>query len=683
MFSGCRKRGLRRLAAPLVTLVATASLLGFAPSAGATLALVKPNPSAPATFSGHGGYSADGLGQNSGGGTVQAEVPTGSTVEQAYLYGTYYLNFGGSPPASDLDIAFDGTTVTLDYLANSEPGGAGLGTARADVTDQVKAKVGTPAAGGITDFVIGNDPTTLDGVALVVIYSNPGLPDVTIAVLDGGSKPEGDQVTFNFANPIDPTASGFSAIMSAGSGFSFQSFPEHACGSGQTSNVDINGSPLTRCLGNWDDGEASNGALITVGGVGDDTSNPANPSGPGGEDDELYNIQPLMNVGDNQLVIDTANPSTDDNLFLLVIQVTAEAAVTTEDCDNGVDDDGDGQADLADTDCQSPEGPIGSSSCSDGVDNDGDGQTDGADAGCQPQPEGPYGDATCSDNVDNDGDGQTDSADTNCQGGAVPAGPCDAPGVIHGTPGDDVIVGTDGPDVICAGDGDDRVAARAGNDTVYGEGGRDRLLGQADDDTVNGGDGDDLSVNGGAGKDLVRGQNGADSVLGDTGDDNVQGNDGGDELLGGADADLLNGGEGNDHANGGVGGDTVNGGIGDDELLGSDGDDLISGNAGSDTVIGNAGNDLVNGNVGNDKVQGREGNDRLHGQDGDDTISGQADNDRVVGGNGADRAFGNDGTDIVQVQDGAGVDLADCGPPLDDRFDADPGDTVVDCEIPL
>ena len=403
----------------------------------------------------------------------------------------------------------------------------------------------------------------------------------------------------------------------------------------------------------------------------------------------------------------TGEPTT----FIFGFKGVGGGALPPEDCDNGIDDDGDGdidgadsdctegppgdascsddfdndgdtKVDQADEDCQSPEGPVGDASCSDGVDNDGDGQTDGADTACQTSTptEGPVGDATCSDGQDNDGDGQTDGADSDCQ---ASTDPCDAPGVIHGTDGPDVIVGTDGPDVICAGDGDDRVAARAGNDTVYGEGGRDRLLGQADDDTVNGGDGDDLSVNGGAGNDLVRGQNGADSVLGDTGDDNVQGNDGVDELLGGADADLLNGGEGNDHANGGVGGDTVNGGIGDDELLGSDGDDLISGNAGNDTAIGNAGNDLVNGNVGNDKVQGREGNDRLHGQDGDDTLSGQADNDRVVGGNGADRAFGNDGTDTVQVQDGAGVDLADCGPPADDRFDADGGDTVVNCEIPL
>src|SRR4051794_28170415 len=37
---------------------------------------------------GHVAYSADGLGQNGGGGLIQADVPAGSTVEKAFLYGT-------------------------------------------------------------------------------------------------------------------------------------------------------------------------------------------------------------------------------------------------------------------------------------------------------------------------------------------------------------------------------------------------------------------------------------------------------------------------------------------------------------------------------------------------------------------------------------------------------------------
>ena len=121
---------LRRTGAHL--LVATAlvgAMLVSAGPASATLQLLKPSASTPATFVGHGGYSADGLGQdNTTGGTVQAEVPSGSTVVQAYLYGTY--NGAPTPTLADRTIDFDGTTVVLDFLANSEPGNSGLATAR-------------------------------------------------------------------------------------------------------------------------------------------------------------------------------------------------------------------------------------------------------------------------------------------------------------------------------------------------------------------------------------------------------------------------------------------------------------------------------------------------------------------------------------------------------------------------
>ncbi len=322
--------------------------------ASATLNLVQPTPSTPATFVGHGGYSADGLGQNTTGGTVQAEVPAGSTVVQAYLYGTY--NGDPDPTTADLTFDFDGTTVVLSTLPNSEPGNSGLATARADVTAQVAAKVGS--GGGITDFAVNTDPVQLDGVALVVIYSNPASPLVTVAVLDGGSKQVGDQVTLNFATPLQPTASGFSAIMSLGSGFSYQSgLTGHACGGGQFSTVTVNDLPLTSCAGNFDDGLGENGALITVGGVGDSTANPTDgtsTTSPTGDDDELYNLAPFLNDGDTSIVINTANPSNDDNLFLAVVSITGQAAVTTEICDDGIDNDGDGLIDLADPDCTPP-----------------------------------------------------------------------------------------------------------------------------------------------------------------------------------------------------------------------------------------------------------------------------------------------------------------------------------------
>jgi hypothetical protein len=335
--------------------LAVALLLAGGAVAQAKLALLKPTPDSLATFSGNGGYSADGLGQNEPGGTVQAEVPGGSTVVQAYLYGTY----SGTATIDDTNgvIDFDGTMVQLTQLPDVAPGCCALNAGRADVTSQVAAKVG--GGGGITDFGINNDPSGLEGVGLVVIYSNPNSPEKTIAVLDGGAEQTGDTVTFLFGSPLDLTAPGFGAIMSLGSGFSFQGVDGHVCGGGQFSTVDVNAQRLTSCAGNYDDGVGNDGGLITVGGVGDSTDNPADPNAEDtGTDDELYNLVPLLHQGDQQLKIDTSNPSSDDNLFLAVVDITARARATTIDCSD--------PANASKIDCQAPPPPPGPSSGSSG-----------------------------------------------------------------------------------------------------------------------------------------------------------------------------------------------------------------------------------------------------------------------------------------------------------------------------
>ena len=92
--------------------------------------------------------------------------------------------------------------------------------------------------------------------------------------------------------------------------------------------------------------------------------------------------------------------------------------LVAEICGDGLDNDGDGQADCADGDCDSSPLCIDTTEaiCDDGADNDGDGQTDCADSDC-------LGvglclaentTATCSDGFDNDGDGLTDCADPGC-----------------------------------------------------------------------------------------------------------------------------------------------------------------------------------------------------------------------------------------------------------------------------
>ncbi len=113
---------------------------------------------------------------------------------------------------------------------------------------------------------------------------------------------------------------------------------------------------------------------------------------------------------------------------------------TTEICNNGVDDDGDGLADCADPDCRPlpecqmcmPTGPEVGRACLDGVDNDCNGLVDCADPRCTtlPQccrPDRPERDPmACLDGVDNDCNGLIDCADPGCQGLGVcctPSGP--------------------------------------------------------------------------------------------------------------------------------------------------------------------------------------------------------------------------------------------------------------------
>ena len=94
-------------------------------------------------------------------------------------------------------------------------------------------------------------------------------------------------------------------------------------------------------------------------------------------------------------------------------------------CNDGVDNDGDGLTDMDDPDCTSETDNNESTQtvvtqCSDGVDNDGDGLTDMADPGCSSSLDDDESDITgntqCSDGIDNDGDGAIDLYDSDCTG---------------------------------------------------------------------------------------------------------------------------------------------------------------------------------------------------------------------------------------------------------------------------
>jgi len=265
------------------------------------------------TFTGKVGYSADGFGSVDQTGTISASVPVGATVEAAYLYTSMFSNPTGTGSGGTLGgiaVAYGPTVPNTDTCC-------GLSMRRADVTSIVKPVIdGGP--GGIYDFTVTETDASQDGEALVVVYSLAALPDATFAILDGFSASSGDTATVNFDDPLNPGDPSFFAEMFLGIGFS-------CCG--QASTVTVNGTVITTNAGNNDDGVGpiANGQLITAGGF-DDTFSPFLPSYE--DDTEHYNLVPQITLGDTSIVINTLNPSNDDNIFLAGFYVLGLAEVT-------------------------------------------------------------------------------------------------------------------------------------------------------------------------------------------------------------------------------------------------------------------------------------------------------------------------------------------------------------------
>ena len=202
--------------------------------------------------------------------------------------------------------------------------------------------------------------------------------------------------------------------------------------------------------------------------------------------------------------------------------------------------------------------------------------------------------AQCEDDIDNDGDGRIDESDEGCvdpddntedsEGtptpGPSPTGPSPSPSptrpggggggevtncvdaaeqlgrnLVSGTDDDDVLRGTAGPDVICAKDGNDEVYALGGNDIIWLGPGDDYVVGGAGADIVRGGPGQDLAE-GNRGNDEMTLGHGPDLAQGGTGNDQLYGRQQNDDLFGGAGNDGLFGGPGQDNCNGGPGTDT-------------------------------------------------------------------------------------------------------------------------------
>lgn len=308
------------------------------------------------TWSGNGDWSIDGVGgTNTPVGDVTAVVPVGSTVLKAYLYSAQY-DFSEAFPTPDITLGSTEYSGASWTQLPANPSAGFLDAFRTDVTSQIQAAVGGGSASPFNFSVTensNNDGT--DGEILAIMYSNPSSPMVTMSFLDGTLPTSGASTTLTYATPLSGVGSpGFYEQVSLGDSFSYQ------VDSAQYTKIDVDGRRLTTSAGGNDDGEAANGGLITVGGIGDSTSNPADPFRVGGTtgdtevsaanefsppnpddttfyDDELYDLgqgngvdsSPFVSNGDTSTVINTINPSGDDNIFFLGLNVTALASIST------------------------------------------------------------------------------------------------------------------------------------------------------------------------------------------------------------------------------------------------------------------------------------------------------------------------------------------------------------------
>ncbi len=283
-----------------------------APSANAALENFR-------TFTAEGAnISIDAVGLNTSEmGNIQAELPTDGVVEAAYLYSASIWSFSALA-----NVVFDGATQTSSAASRLDVGSKDANPAsenRWDVTSIVKPKLDPNDGAGPINFSV-TELGDLAGEILAVLYSVSSEPVQTAFIFDGELATTGDTFNINLSDSFD----GSDAIFSLGISHGFQ-------GTDQFTQVDVNGERLTTSAGGQDDGFNQNSGLITAGGIGDLTDNPANPlAGPNGDprfDDELYNLASLLDIGDNLISISTLNPSNDDNIFFAALVTRGEATV--------------------------------------------------------------------------------------------------------------------------------------------------------------------------------------------------------------------------------------------------------------------------------------------------------------------------------------------------------------------
>lgn len=307
--------------------------------------------------------SVDATGAINAPSTVQVQKPAAdATVAKAFLMASSYGRLGLGTGA----VSLDGDDVS--WMATDVAAAFGFPTyfnmALADVTGIVRNKINR-ASPGLINFRVRenfneNADQGIDGAILAVVFNTPSdAQKRSIVLLFGGLPASGEAFDVTLAKPIDPSRGNARADMGVGISFSYQLQRAN-----QATRISVNGRRITSAAGGQDDGDASaqsNGAIITVGGVGDSNKNPRNanaaPRKPT-SDDELYSLLPFITKTTKSIKVEAVNTTDDNNLFFAWLDLSGDGDVVdlTADTDgdglpddwerNGYDHDGDGRIDV-------------------------------------------------------------------------------------------------------------------------------------------------------------------------------------------------------------------------------------------------------------------------------------------------------------------------------------------------
>jgi hypothetical protein len=275
--------------------------------------------------------SVDGGGGTGSSYTIDVEKPSGgATVRKAFLlaastgFTDHRIPNGG--------IQLNGSPV---IWTSSLRNGIRSWNHEADVTALVAGALNGVPAGRTRFSVTESSSALVDGAVLAVIFDDSAQrADTTISLLFGAQSTTGDQFSIDRASSPGVRNS----VFNMGLGISYGGQGPGARGV-QASQITVNGQRLTSAAGGEDDGASANGALLTVGGLGDSTNNPPNPfAGPDRNprsDDELYSLLPFITTATRRIQVDTLNPSNDDNIFFAYFVITGQASVAVGPCQPG------------------------------------------------------------------------------------------------------------------------------------------------------------------------------------------------------------------------------------------------------------------------------------------------------------------------------------------------------------